>query len=466
MRSVSQVEALGPDGPVLLTSQQEVEQHLSEALALRFQLTAHSPFLTDPLRYDLGLLGTSPASQAILQGTYICPAGMDLYTQQLLSILKLPQQTTPVSSVLSCTDFINHWRKSKERTSSSYSGLHYGHYKASIDNPRISEFHALFTEMAFNHGYSPSHWQSSLQVLLEKKPGAIRVADLCTLGLLEADFNAGMKILVGHRMVCQALQSNLLPSECYGSVPGCRAIQVSLCRCLLADVSRQRRHPLVVVSEDAARCYDQIAHCPAALACQHLGVSPQVMVTIFATIQLMKFFLRTAYGDSATFYGGGLSQYPFQGVCQGNGAGPAIWLALSLCLIHMIHQFGYPNQLTSAISLSSIILVGFIYVDDCDLFVLAPPSNLDPQEVLTQLQKNMDIWQGGLESTGGSLSAENAPGVGCFTTLKRDSGNSIPPLPSQRLSLSGKASKSSHSSAVSCTMQSRSLGYTKLSPVL
>jgi len=211
-----------------------------------------------------------------------------------------------------------------------------------------------------------------------KKPGAIRLADLCTLGLLEADFNAGMKILVGHRVVRQALQSNLLPSECYGSVPGHRAIQVSLCRCLLADVSRQCRHPLVVVSEDAARCYDQIAHCPAALACQRLGVSPQVMVTIFATIQLMKFFLRTAYGDSATFYGGGLSQYPFQGVCQGNGAGPAIWLALSLCLIHMIHQFGYPNQLTSAISLSSIILVGFIYVDDCDLFVLTPPFQPGP----------------------------------------------------------------------------------------
>ncbi len=116
-------------------------------------------------------------------------------------------------------------------------------------------------------------------------------------------------------------------------------------------------------------------------------MSPQVMATIFTTIQLMKFYLRTAYGDSATFYGGGLSQHPFQGVCQGNGAGPAIWLALSLCLLHMIRHFGHPNQVSSAISLSSFVLVGFIYVDDCDLFVLAPPSNLNLQEALTQLQK-------------------------------------------------------------------------------
>jgi len=70
MSSVSQIEVPGLDGPLHITSQHAVEQHLSEALALRFQLTAHSPFLVDPLQFELGLLGTSPATQAILQGTY------------------------------------------------------------------------------------------------------------------------------------------------------------------------------------------------------------------------------------------------------------------------------------------------------------------------------------------------------------------------------------------------------------
>jgi len=36
MCSVSQVEVPGPNGPTYLTSQQEVEQYLSEALALQF----------------------------------------------------------------------------------------------------------------------------------------------------------------------------------------------------------------------------------------------------------------------------------------------------------------------------------------------------------------------------------------------------------------------------------------------
>jgi len=101
MHSVSQVEVPSPNGPILLSSQQDVEKHLSEALALQFQLTASSPFLTDPLCYELGLLGTSPTAQAFLQGTYQCPASVDLYTQQLISILQIPQQLSLIASGIS-----------------------------------------------------------------------------------------------------------------------------------------------------------------------------------------------------------------------------------------------------------------------------------------------------------------------------------------------------------------------------
>ncbi len=101
MHSISQLEVPGPNGPLHITSQQRVEQHLSEALALHFQLTAHSPFLTKPLHYELGLPGTSLAPQAILQGTYQCPAGVDLYTQQLISILQILPPSSQVPSEIS-----------------------------------------------------------------------------------------------------------------------------------------------------------------------------------------------------------------------------------------------------------------------------------------------------------------------------------------------------------------------------
>ncbi len=133
-----------------------------------------------------------------------------------------------------------------------------------------------------------------------------------------------MKILVGHQMVRQAMKTNLIPPECYGSVPGCCAIQVSFSHCLLADVSCQCHCPLVVACEDFAHCYNQFAHCSASLACQCLGVTPEIMSTIFFSIQFMKFYLHTAYGDCATFYRGSpntLSKVPVKAMGQAQLSG-------------------------------------------------------------------------------------------------------------------------------------------------
>jgi len=127
---------------------------------------------------------------------------------------------------------------------------------------------------------------------------------------------------------------------------------------------------------------------------------------MFQTICLMKFFLRMAYGDSSNFYGGGLDILPFQGVCQGNGAGPAVWLALSICLIHMLHNYGHTSTISSAITLATLALSGLLYVNDSDLFVLADSPSENPLEVIHKLQGNIRLWQGGLHATGGSLAAD------------------------------------------------------------
>jgi len=58
-------------------------------------------------------------------------------------------------------------------------------------------------------------------------------------------------------------------------------------------------------------------------------------------------------------------------------------------------------------------------------------SSLNPQAVLQTIQNSMDIVQGGLESTGGTFSWKNMPGVAFSTTLRPASGSSTLPKPSQ-----------------------------------
>jgi len=59
-----------------------------------------------------------------------------------------PPPVPPVDSGISHEDFIRHWKHCQECTSSSYSGLHCGHYKASVDCLGIANFHILTMEMA------------------------------------------------------------------------------------------------------------------------------------------------------------------------------------------------------------------------------------------------------------------------------------------------------------------------------
>jgi len=127
----------------------------------------------------------------------------------------------------------------------------------------------------------------------------------------------------------------------------------------------------------------------------------------FQTIQLMKFYLQTVYGDLTEFYGGGQSALPFQGVCQGNRVGPTIWLATSMVLMDMVCENRHLATFYSPISCQPTNLLGLLYSDDCDLFAI-DNDGTHPWAVVTKLQRNINLWQGGLTATGGLLAPKKS----------------------------------------------------------
>ena len=58
-----------------------------------------------------------------------------------------------------------------------------------------------------------------------------------------------------------------------------------------------------MVYTDATNCFDSIAHAIACIIFQALGVTVGAVESMLETIQNMKYFLRTAYGDSRRFAG-------------------------------------------------------------------------------------------------------------------------------------------------------------------
>jgi hypothetical protein len=205
-----------------------------------------------------------------------------------------------VTGIISQERWQQQWKKVKEDTSSSPSGLHFGHYIAGADCNYISQFHALRVSLALKKGIALERWANGLSVMLEKTFGVWLVSKLQAILLMEADFNATNKEAYGVRMLEEARQYKLVPEEIF-SGQNCMANNGGLAKPLSYDIVPQLRVPAAIALVDASNCYDRIAHAMALLIFQSFVVAEMAVTTMLETIQDMKFFLRMAFGDSKEF---------------------------------------------------------------------------------------------------------------------------------------------------------------------
>ena len=75
-------------------------------------------------------------------------------------------------------DFINYWRKAKEKTASSFSGIHFGHYISVIERSGLAELFANFLDLVLSTGTVLCRWVKGLLVMLEKTKGNVNVDKL------------------------------------------------------------------------------------------------------------------------------------------------------------------------------------------------------------------------------------------------------------------------------------------------
>ena len=169
-----------------------------------------------------------------------------------------------VDIVVTEEDFQHYWRRAKERTSFSYSGIHFSHYKAAAHSDYLSKIHALKLSLITESGNSPERWARGLSVMLEKITGVVLVTKLRAILLMEADFNFHNKLVFGTRMMNLAQENGMVPEEIYNE-KGKTVKDAIFQQVLIYDLARQWRHPLIAASVDASQCYDRVAHAMTAL---------------------------------------------------------------------------------------------------------------------------------------------------------------------------------------------------------
>jgi len=414
-RSVTSVQVDEGNGIVSeKTTQYEVEQAIFKAVhGERYQMAEESPICQGQLREDFGYLANTPSSQQVLDGTYKCAPGTPQAVSDIFSEIARIRKEIPEAStkaIITPEQWKAYWKAQNEETSSSISGLHFGHYKCGAKSDLISHYHAARVSVILAWGIALSRWSNGLTVMLEKLLGCNLVTKLRAILLMEADFNATNKIVYGSRMMDTVRRHNMMPEDVF-SEKGRECTDGTLAKTLFYDVTRQARVPAALASVDASNCYDRIAHAIASLVFQAFGVPLSAAESMLATIENMKFFLRTGFGDSTSFSGGSI-HIKTQGMCQGNGGGPAAWAVVSLVILSAHKKKGHGAKFVCPITNLSHHLSSVIFVDDTDLLHINMEADETVEEAHQAIQSSVTNWGNLLIVSGGALKPSK-----CFFSL-------------------------------------------------
>jgi hypothetical protein len=93
--------------------------------------------------------------------------------------------------------------------------------------------------------------------MMEKIVGVCLVEKLRAIQLYEADFNCYDQFIFGRSAMQTLTNSGYIPEELF-SQKGSTAEDTKFDKTLMADLSRQACHPMIVTSTDAAYCYDRV----------------------------------------------------------------------------------------------------------------------------------------------------------------------------------------------------------------
>jgi hypothetical protein len=187
------------------TTQDTVEQTIfSEVHEKQYTLAGEAPICNGALFQDFSYTANTPASRAVLDGTYVAPTDLDSATKELFTEIAAIHKLIPENLVfitITPGQLAQYWKVVNKETSSLESGLYFGHYKVGSKSDIISHYHAARVMVTLAHAIQLERWSQGLSVMLEKTLGVTLVTKLRAILLMEADFNATNKIKYGVRLM-------------------------------------------------------------------------------------------------------------------------------------------------------------------------------------------------------------------------------------------------------------------------
>lgn len=330
----------------------EIVYYLLLQNRLHFGQAHGTPFTLPLFTNRLEWKASTETAELILTGDY---TNSELSDIQLLLLQHCQNQHLDALPMLVTeAEFVSKFKIWNERTSTSPSGLHLGHYKALVSwndadldteegklieqqRKELIKAHVAMINYLLLQSHSYSRWKNVVNVMIKKEPGNSKIHRLRVIHLYEADYN----FLLQEKwcgLISHAEERNLLHPGQYGSCPSQDALIPAFLEELKNEISYMSRKSLINFDNDAALCYDRIMPALASLIGRKLGLHQNVAFVQASTLEENKYKLKTSLGVSEEFYAN-CQAFPIYGTGQGSGNSPAIW-----CIVSSVLFSCPPNQ--------------------------------------------------------------------------------------------------------------------------
>ena len=408
-QSLTKVQYPTTSGWTKTTTMEDLEQRLVHQQRTHFSQSNTTPLALDGRVYNIPI---HAYPRDIMS--------MDLPdTSQGLKKFFLRGAATPeISMIVHMTDFIQGIQKWKEKTSTSPSGRHLGHYHAQILPPMNNEaldiqskflrLHLGIINLAIKHQITLSRWIKVDTLCIPKDAGIPKMTRLRPLNLYEADLNLVLRQLVARKLTWNAEDNHLLPEDNWGGRQLRSAGNLGLQRVLTMQMSTLTRTTLGQIDLDAKSCYDRIIRPVAILACYKFGLPIHLCCWLIQVMESQQHHIITTNGRSKQQYSS-TPECRLHGVGQGSSSAPTIWLLISSVLFLSMQKWAQGVHSKSPHPSPALTRYTDAFVDNTALWA----NNIeDPKALVQKMEEDLKNYQEMLTWTGGALTLEK-----CFFSV-------------------------------------------------
>ena len=385
----------------IVSNKESVERLSLECLKKHFGQSQGTPFTSD---FWIDTLTNEQTQDQILHGTFDLskyPKPVQLY----LKALRKPGDREDIKFEYNFKQFCSFVSKSHERTSTSPSGRHYGHYKVLLkyQKPLLNDIYRIMN-MAFSNGVLLNRYKKTITTLICKEKGRPRIHRLRPIHIIEAELQAITKSQWAKSLIKKAEKDNEITDSQYGGRANRQAQSAVLNKVLIFDLARHLAKPMISVDEDLKANYDRELAPLGALEDRYFGLTHEHGQFLVQTTQQQQFFVKTSFGVSDNSYSYS-PENKIWGLGQGIAWAGARWLLTSSLIDRIMTDECNGLKYRSPDGRVEVEKLTDMFVDDLNQYCNNPAKG---KTLVSQVQHNVQLHSDLAYTSGGCIALDKS----------------------------------------------------------